>query len=252
MVGSMTASYRPYEPLNTLKSIGPEIWIADGPVVQWGYLGWRFPFPTRMTVVKLPGDALWVHSPIAPDEKLLAEIDALGPVAHLVSPNAIHHISIRAWAERYPDARTWASPGVRERSDSAFSDDLDNAPPPEWAEIIDQRIAQGSNALREVIFFHKPSHVLILADMIENFEANRLSSPLSRVAARIAGIAAPTGKAPIDLRMTYLGKRKDLLPAVEWMLSCKPEKVVIAHGKWFEENGEAELRRAFSWVGGTG
>lgn len=244
----MTASYRPYEPLNTLKSIGPDIWIADGPVVQWGYLGWRFPFPTRMTVVRLPDGRLWVHSPTAPDEKLLAGIDALGPVAHLVSPNAIHHISIAAWAQRYPDARTWASPGVRARSDAAFSDDLENAPPPEWAEVIDQRIAEGSKALQEVIFFHKPSRVLILADMIENFETERVAPPLYRFLARLAGIAAPNGKAPMDLRMTYLGKRDRLRPTVEWMFACQPQKVVIAHGKWFEENGEAELRRAFSWA----
>jgi len=248
----MTASYRPYEPLNTLKPVGPDIWIADGPVVQWGYLGWRFPFPTRMTVVQLPDNGLWVHSPIAPDEALFAEIDKLGPVAHLVSPNAIHHISIAAWAQRYRQARTWASPGVRKRSDAVFSDDLETGPPPEWAGVIEQRIAEGSNALKEVIFFHKPSRVLILADMIENLEAERLSSPMSRFAARLAGIAAPFGKAPVDLRMTYLGKRDKLRPTVQWMLSCAPEKVIIAHGQWFEEDGVAELRRAFSWVGEIG
>jgi hypothetical protein len=248
----MSASYRPYEPLGTLKSIGPEIWIADGPVVQWGYMGWRFPFPTRMTVVRLPDGSLWIHSPIAPDEQLLAEIDALGPVAHLVSPNAIHHISVGAWSKRYPQARTWASPGVRKRSDVSFSDDLANAPPPEWADVIDQRIAEGSNALREVIFFHEPSRVLILADMIENFEAERLNRPLTRFLARLAGILSPNGKAPGDLRLTYFGKHARLRPTVGWMLACKPDKVVIAHGKWFETNGEAEIRRAFAWVGGIG
>jgi hypothetical protein len=252
MVGCMTASYRPYEPLDTLKSIGPDIWIADGPVVQWGYAGMRFPFPTRMTVVRLPNGSLWVHSPIRPDENLLAEIDALGPVGHLVSPNKIHHISMGAWSARYTAARVWASPGVRQRSQAKFTDDLEERPPAEWADVIDQRIARGSRALEEVIFFHKPSRVMILADMIENFEPGRIDKRWFRWLAGLTNVLAPNGMAPKDVQLTFLGRHAQLRPTVEWMLAWEPEKVIIAHGKWFEDNGAAELRRAFSWVRGIG
>jgi hypothetical protein len=248
----MAANYRPYEPQNTLKPVGTGIWIVDGPVVQWGYMGWRFPFPTRMTIIRLADGSLWIHSPTAPDEELLAKVDALGPVAHLVSPNAIHHISIGAWAKRYPEAKTWASPGVRRRSPVDFTDDLENTPPTDWADVIDQRIAEGSPALKEVIFFHRPSRTMILADMIENFEPDRIDRPWFRRLAGLTGILAPDGGAPRDLRLTYLAGHAKLKTTVGWMLDCHPEKVVIAHGKWFEEDGEAEIRRAFSWVRGIG
>lgn len=87
-----------YEPINTLKPIAPDIWIADGPEARMATpFGGGMPFPTRMTTVRLHDGSLWCHSPIASDETLFREIDALGPVRHLVSPNLLHYASITAW-----------------------------------------------------------------------------------------------------------------------------------------------------------
>jgi hypothetical protein len=32
------------------------------------------------------------------------------------------------------------------------------------------------------------------------------------------------------------------------MIGWNPERVVLAHGRWYEKNGAAELRRAFGWL----
>src|SRR3546814_953818 len=79
----MTA-FIPYAPLNTLKPFGPDIWTVDGPEIRMDYGPSSIPFPTRMTVVRLAGGGLWLHSPVAPEETLLAAIDRLGRVAWLV------------------------------------------------------------------------------------------------------------------------------------------------------------------------
>ena len=43
-----------YEPTNTLKTVAPDIWIVDGPVVRMAApFGTSAPFPTRMTIVRL-------------------------------------------------------------------------------------------------------------------------------------------------------------------------------------------------------
>ena len=78
-----------------------------------GYL-WLFalPFTTRMTVIRLPEGGLWVHSPTPLDDALKAEIDALGPVAHIVAPNRIHYWWAGDWKQAYPQARTYAAPKV--------------------------------------------------------------------------------------------------------------------------------------------
>ncbi|MFZ0693502.1 MAG: hypothetical protein WAN51_05010, partial [Alphaproteobacteria bacterium] len=70
-----------------LESFGPEIWTADGPVVSFLV----FPYPTRMAVVRLSDRTLFVWSPIPLSDTLREEVEALGMVAHLVSPNKLHH-----------------------------------------------------------------------------------------------------------------------------------------------------------------
>jgi hypothetical protein len=52
-----------YEPTGTLKPVTEGLWIVDGPVIGFGYLGMKFPFPTRMTIVRLADGGLWLHSP---------------------------------------------------------------------------------------------------------------------------------------------------------------------------------------------
>jgi hypothetical protein len=32
------------------------------------------------------------------------------------------------------------------------------------------------------------------------------------------------------------------------MLAWQPERVILAHGRWYQHNGTAELRRAFRWL----
>ena len=242
-----------YEPINTLKPVAPDIWIADGPEVRMATPLGGMPFPTRMSVVRLRDGVLWCHSPIAPDEGLLAEIDALGPVRHLVSPNPLHYASIAAWKRRYPDALAWASPGVRKRAalqkiEVGFDVDLADTPPETWAADIDQVHFRGSRIFEEVVFFHRASATVILADLIENFEATKLTRGM-RCIARLGGVLDPDGKTPLDMRMTFFGGKQTARGCLEKILAWHPRRAILAHGRWYAENAEAELRRAFRWLG---
>lgn len=50
------------------------------------------------------------------------------------------------------------------------------------------------------------------------------------------------------MRWSFFRRRKALRAAVVEMLKRQPERVIFAHGRWYETNGSAELRRAFRWV----
>jgi len=52
-----------YPPLNTLKPVADEVWIVDGPMIRFGIPGFKMPFPTRATIIRLAGKDLFVHSP---------------------------------------------------------------------------------------------------------------------------------------------------------------------------------------------
>lgn len=87
----------PYAPLQMIKPFADEVWIVDGPEVGMRYFGLTLPFPTRMTIVRLPGGELWVHSPIAWSDQLGAELARLGPVSHLIAPNTLHWSYLSDW-----------------------------------------------------------------------------------------------------------------------------------------------------------
>lgn len=242
-----------YQPINTLKPVDDNVWIVDGSVVRMAMYGTTIPFSTRMTVVRLNNGELWCHSPIELTEALKTEIDAIGSVRHLVSPNKIHYAHINTWAKAYPEATAWASPGVRERATQqkiqvTFNADLTDEPPPQWANEIDQLIVRGSRFMDEVVFFHRNSATLILADLIENFEPNKVS-PNVRWLLKLAGSADPDGKAPLDLRLTFWGHKAQARKCVEQMLQWQPERIILSHGRCYASNGVAELRRAFRWLG---
>ncbi len=240
----MTGRPTGYEPLLTPKPVAEGLWIVDGPVIRFHGL----PFPTRMTILRLAGGGLWLHSPVAAGDGLVAAVTALGPVAHLVAPNWIHYAHIPAWQARFPRARVWAAPGVRARAARRgagirWDGDLGPAPPPAWAGEIDQ-IAVASPLHSEVVFFHPRTRTLILTDLIENFEPEKLPRWM-RPLVRLGGVADPDGGMPRDIRLSFLGHRGALRAAVAQMLAWAPERVILAHGRWYPRNGTAELRRAF-------
>lgn len=241
-----------YNPICTLKSIGKNIWIVDGDVIKMKFGPIKAPFTTRMTIIKLKNDNLWIHSPINSTADLFEEIDKLGEVKFLISPNKLHYAYLEAWQKQYPSARTFASPGVKNRATKqgfqiTFHEGLSQHPPKHWKKEIDQLIFEGSAVVQEVVFFHNPSRTLILADLIENFEPEKVDSSFWRFVTRWGRIAAPNGQTPVDFRLTFT-HRKLARSHLKTMIGWNPEKIVIAHGKWFEKDGIGELKRAFKWL----
>ncbi len=242
-----------YEPINSYKPLAPHIGIADGPIERVGLFGMKTPWPftTRMTVVQLASGDLILHSPIAFDAALAKRLQSLGRVRHLVSPNRGHYAHIGEWARQFPHAIAWASPGVREparsqRIEVEFQRDLTTQAPPDWRDEIDQTIIPGA-VLDEVVFFHRASKPLIVADMIMNFEPERLSQPY-RLIARLMGICSPGGGLSPDLRLAFWPKKRAVRGAYEQVLAWRPERVVLSHGRCFDANGGVVIRRAFRWT----
>ena len=109
-----------------LSAFGPDIWLADGPTVSF----FTFPYPTRMVLMRLGEGGLFVWSPIALAAELKAEVEAIGEPKFLVSPNKLHHLFLAEWKAAYPQAKLFASPGLRRRRrDLTFDADLIQALP---------------------------------------------------------------------------------------------------------------------------
>lgn len=237
-----------YEPLNTLKPVAQDIWVVDGPAIRF----YGLPFSTRATVIRQKNGDIWVHSPTKLESGLVDELNNLGPVRHLIAPNWIHYAYVAEWQAQFPKAVRWAAPGVRERAksrgmDISFDCDLGDSAETPWRDEIDQKIVNGSKIHREAVFFHRASKTLILTDLIENFEVERLPWWMRSIA-RMAGITDPDGRMPADMRQTFRNGKGELRNAVELMIGWAPERIIVAHGRWYTTDGVSELKRAFRFV----
>jgi hypothetical protein len=227
-----------------LTEIDRDIWIAEGPSVSF----FGFPYPTRMTLVRLSDGGLWLCSPIELTDALAGEIKALGPVRHLVSPNKIHHLFLGQWAQAWPEAELWASPGLaRRRRDLSFDGELGDAAEPAWERDIDQLIFRGSFALEEVVFFHRASRSAIITDLVQKFDP-ATQRGWRGLLMRLDGLVGPEGSTPRELRLTFWNRRA-AREALRKALGWNPQRLIIAHGQWVRENGREALARAFSWIG---
>jgi hypothetical protein len=206
-------------------------------------------FPTRMTIIRL-AEGLFVHSPTVLDETLRAEVDALGPVRWIIGPNRIHYWWIPEWRAAYPEAEIWLAPRIREQAGHRIDFETKEILTPHgypWDDEIHTLPINGSY-MTEVEFFHPASRTLVLTDFIENFEPRKLSGWFMRLLTRLGGVADPNGSMPRDMRATFRGQKQQLKAAVETMIGWNPERVILAHGRWYATNGTAELKRAFRWL----
>lgn len=238
-----------YAPINTLKRVCDDVWIVDGPVIRFGMPWPKMPFPTRMTIIRTADDALLVHSPTVLVPSLAAEVESIGTPRWIIGPNRIHYWWIPDWKAAYGAADVYLAPRVveqaRGRIDFQVSAlDRDGGYP--WSSEIETLPVTGS-FMTEVEFFHRASRTLVLTDFIESFEAQKLS-PLVRLVARLGGVLHPDGQMPRDMRLTFSKHQAALRAAVEKMIAWDPERIIFAHGKWYERNGAEELRRAFRWL----
>ena len=177
-----------------------ELWLAEGPVVP--FLP-GLPYPTRMAVVRLAGGGLWVWNPVALDDGLAAEVDALGPVHDVVAPNKLHHLFVGEWKERYPAARLHAAPGLaKKRKDLSWDAELGDEPAPSWAGEIDQVVFGGSLFLDEVVFFHRASRTALVTDLIQRFPADEMHGFRGWFMGKW-GLVGERGSTPLEWRALF-------------------------------------------------
>jgi hypothetical protein len=243
------AARETYPPLNTLKPVCDDVWIVDGPVIRFGMPWPKMPFPTRMTIVRIAEGDLFLHSPTPLTGDLRAEIERVGRPRWIIGPNRIHYWWVPEWKGAFPDAEVWLAPRIEEQAAGRIDFEwraLAGAGNYPWdAEIATLPVA--GSYMTEFVFFHRPSRTLVLTDLIENFEPHR-AGWLQSWLTRLGGVQDPHGSMPRDMRFTFARRKPQLKAAIETMIAWRPERVILAHGRWYDANGADELRRAFRWL----
>ncbi len=226
-----------------LQPFGEEIWLADGSITMVA----GFHYPTRMVVIRLPGGALFLWSPVQLSDELRAAVDALGEVRHLVAPNSLHHLFLTDWRRAYPAAKLYGTLGLQQkRKDLDFDGDLEDAPPAEWAGEIDQVLMRGNRITTEVVFFHHRSGTTIFTDLIQHFGPTWFSG-WRAVVARLDLMTGAEPEVPRKFRVAFVDRRA-ARAALRQILAWPTRRVVMAHAPPVETEGQAFIDRAFRWL----
>src|SRR5262249_7789379 len=111
---------------------------------------------------------------------------------------------------------------------------------------IDQVRVDGSFAVTEVLFFHRPSSTCLVGDLIEKHDEASASS-WRRWLMKAGGVAGLDGSTARLWRLTFV-RRSRARAAVARAMSWSPRRLVIAHGPCAEQDGAAVLRRGLRWL----
>lgn len=241
-----SATQAGYPPFDVPKQIADDLWTVDSAPIN--ALGLKL--PVRMTIVRLQSGDVVLHSPTRHTRPLAEAIEHLGPVRHLIAPSFAHWTFVEAWQHAVPQATTWAVAGLRDRrqvrkSGLRIDRVLGESEPEPWAKEVEQGIIEGGGGFSEAWFFHRASRTLLLTDLIDNMDPAKLP-PLTRVAMKLA--RATSGTTPYHVRAALLFKREQNRDALRGLVRLDPERVVFAHGEWFERDGGRRLRKALNWL----
>jgi hypothetical protein len=222
-----------------LEPVAEDVWIVHRPLRFFGV-----ETGTRMTVVRLAGGGLFVHSPVALDTKTREAVDSLGRVEALVAPSLFHHLYVGEWARAYPEASLSACPGLeRKRRDLPWGAVLDDEPGAQWKGELEQVFFGARTLENEVIFFHRKSRTIVSCDFIFNLRSH--ASWLTRGAALLLGQREPGATL---LERVMIRRRAAAREQIDRVVAWGAERIVLAHGDIIESNATEVVRRAYRWL----
>jgi hypothetical protein len=202
----------------TLAPIADDLWELGHRLRQPG----GFWLPVRMTVIRLPGRALVLHSPVPIDDATAAALAALGEVAHVIAPSRLHGKWAPDAARRYPAARVWGP-------------DTLTGPAP-WADTLDQVRIDGAPKADETVFFDRRTGTLICTDLV--FHVTAPENRRSRWVFAMMGTGG--GRLAASRAWRFLVRDRGLAAAaVARILAWDIGRIVMAHGDIVERDGRA-------------
>ena len=222
-----------------LQLVAPDLWVTSIPHRFIGlHLG------TRMTVIRLASGALVLHSPVPVSDDLRREIEAIGPVRHIICPNLFHHVYAADTKAAFPDALLHGPEKLqRKRKDLTFDAVLSDMPHSDWHGELLPLTVRGS-MLHETLFYHPASRTLISCDLVENF--SHCDHAPTRWYLQAGGIFGKVGWHPL-LRLVYLNRRK-ARQSIEQLFEWPFERVILAHGDVITENAREAVRGGLAWL----
>ncbi len=223
-----------------LTALTDGVWIESAPV---SFHGLRL--TSNMTVLRISGGSLLVHSPVVLTPERRAAVEALGTVAHLYAPNTFHHLWIGEWAAAFPEAKLHAPAGLaRKRPDLRIARTYGAQSEPAFSGVLDEIPIAGFR-LEESVLVHRPSRTLVVADLVTNI--GRPTHPWTAIYTRLEGFYDRVALSRV-LRWAAFRDKKSARRCMDEVLAHPFERVVVGHGEPVIANARDALAAAYAWL----
>ena len=199
----------------------------------------------QMVVARLRGGGLWVHSPAIVTPELRAALAELGPVRHVVGPNRWHDECLKEFQAAYPEAAFHAAPGLAGvRRDVRFAFTLSDTPDADCADEFEQHLVRGMPKMNEVVFWHRRTRSLILADVALN-----VGPPGTWRDRVFFGLAGAWGRfTPTRFCRSLMHDRTAVRASLTRISHWDFDRIIVGHGRNIESGGRAAFRGAFAFL----
>jgi hypothetical protein len=200
-----------------------------------------------MTVVRRADGSLLLHSPIALDDARRHELEALGPIAVLVVPNAGHRLDAPAYKARYPQSVTFCPRGGRAKIaervavDGSYEDYADDG-------VLRFETLEGVGEQEGAMVVRSSDGVtVVLNDVVMNMDTKR--DPLGYFFTTVMG-SAPGPRVSRLVRLVYVKDQPALRRHLE-RLAALPDlqRLIVSHEKLTSgPEAAAALRKAATYL----
>jgi len=180
------------------------------------------------------------------DQGLRRALDELGQVRAIVAPSRVHHLFVGDYVAAYPQAKSYAAPGLPERRRHInFDAVLTDVAPDLWRGQLEQHILRGAPVLNEVVFFHYASRTVIFTDLVFNLPVSaRGNAPVFFWILDVPGKFGPHRM----VRRRAIRDRAAARQSVERILRWDFDRVIMSHGDVLETDGKARVGAAFTYL----
>lgn len=229
-----------------LKAIDTDLWVAEQPLKYFG-----LEVGTRMTIVRLNQHKLMVISPICLNEAIIDQLDQLGQVSYIVSPNLYHHLFLNQFKQAYPSAEIWVTSGLEhKRPDLQIDQVLSDRAVQSLGDIEALQVEgfstlspTGYELVNEWAFFHPKTRTLIVTDLAFHFDSS--SSLITQLISRLLGGYQ-------QLRPSFLEKmatrdKAQVKQSIQQILAWDFDRVIVAHGSILEQGGKQQFQQGYEW-----
>lgn len=216
------------------------IWIFSRPFTRFHVL----PLGGRSVAVRLSNGNVWVLASTPPTEETKQQIDSLGTVAYICSPNLDHHWFLGHFKEAYPNAKLYGpKPLGEKRKDLSFDGFFlkEKEAPFDFEEEITVIPFEGT-ALSDVAFYHRASKTLIVGDLVYNLP-NTESMPSAF--GFLFKTFSPGGAMHKKLIAGSVQDRDSVVAAAKQVDGLDIQRIIPLHGDVIEADAHAKWKLAY-------